>query len=82
MELINQDILVILNKINLKEKVSLFSHKELIRAILKVEKWMEKEFLNLKMGIFLMGNIKIIKNTGLVNILNVVKFFKGDGQME
>ncbi len=82
MELINQDILVILNKINLKEKVSLFSHKELIRAILKVEKWMEKEFLNLKMEIFLMENIKIIKSTGLVNILNVVKFFKGDGQME
>jgi hypothetical protein len=66
----------------LKARASLFFHKELIRAILKVEKWMEKEFLNLKMGIFLMDNIKIIKNTGLVNTLNMAKSFKENGQME
>ena len=82
MGLTDQDILDILNKINLKEKVSSYYLKELIKVCLNQAKWMGKVFLNIKMEISMMVSFFKIKSMVLEDIQRMKKFFKENGKME
>lgn len=76
------NILGISKKISLKGKDNWFYRMGLILETLKIAKWMEKVYSNIKMGRYMMVNTKTTKSMDSGNMHFSKKLMREIGKME